>query len=499
MTLTLLNARIPGERSLIGALINVVIDDGVISGIDFVGATGVISLNAVEGDTIDVGGRYIVPGLWDNHVHFSNWAQARRRVDVSQSNSLEQIVSIVGEWIADGKGPFLGAKFLASLWPVQPHFSDLDAVSGDTPVYVLSADLHSAWLNSAALAEQGKAGHATGYLVEQDAFDVMMALGNVEEAEGDACAAEAAQAAAARGIVGIVDFEMDWNVATWRRRMGNGITQLRVEFGIYTADIDRAIEMGLRSGDTIASTDGLLRVGSHKIISDGSLGSRTAFCYAEYPGMTGKPHAHGVLNVPYDELVGVMAKSWAAGISLAVHAIGDRANTLALDAFEAVRCDGSIEHAQLLTYDDIARFAKLGITASVQPEHAMDDRESADILWAGRTAGAFPFRDMLSAGVKLAFGSDAPVAPLDPWLAIASAVERTRDGLPAWHPEQRIAPEAALAASTRSRIAVGEPADIAILDYDPLMSSVDELRTMPVMLTMVAGRVTHSALSANPT
>jgi predicted amidohydrolase YtcJ len=177
-----------------------------------------------------------------------------------------------------------------------------------------------------------------------------------------------------------------------------------------------------------------------------------------------------------------------------VHAIGDRANTLALDAFEAVRCEGSIEHAQLLTYTDIARLAKLGVTASVQPEHAMDDRDSADVLWAGRTAGAFPFRDMLSAGVKLAFGSDAPVAPLDPWLAIASAVERTRDGLPPWHPEQRIAPEAALAASTRSRIAVGEPADIAILEYDPLLSSVDELRSMPVALTLLAGRVTHSAL-----
>ncbi|MBK5238270.1 MAG: amidohydrolase [Actinomycetales bacterium] len=494
MTLTLLNARIPGERSLIGSLINVVIENGVIRDIDFVGATGVISLTEVEGETIDLGGRYIVPGLWDNHVHFSNWSQARRRVDVSASNSLEQIVSLVGEWVAAGRGPFLGAKFLANLWPVQPHFSQLDAVSGDTPVYVLSADLHSAWLNSAALKLQGKEGHATGYLVEQDAFDVMMALGNVSEADGDEWAAEAAREAASRGIVGIVDFEMDWNVATWRRRIGKGITQLRVEFGIYTSDIDRAIEMGLRTGDTIASTDGLLRVGSHKIISDGSLGSRTAFCFAEYPGMSGQPHSHGILNVPYSDLVGIMAKSWAAGISLAVHAIGDRANTLALDAFEAVRCEGSIEHAQLLTYADISRFAKLDVVASVQPEHAMDDRDSADILWAGRTAGAFPFRDMLNAGVHLAFGSDAPVTPLDPWLAIASAVERTRDGLPPWHPEQRIAPEAALVASSRSRIAVGEPADIAILEYDPLLSSVDELRNMPVAATFVAGRPTHLAL-----
>jgi predicted amidohydrolase YtcJ len=494
MTLTLLNARIPGERSLIGSLINVVIDKGIIRDIDFVGATGVISLTEVEGETIDLGGRYIVPGLWDNHVHFSNWSQARRRVDVSGSNSLEQIVTLVGEWIAAGKGPFLGAKFLANLWPVQPHFSQLDAVSGDTPVYVLSADLHSAWLNSAALAEQGKAGHPTGYLVEQDAFDVMMALGNVGAEVGDVFAAEAALAAAARGIVGIVDFEMDWNVATWRRRIAAGIDQLRVEFGIYTHDIERAIEMGLRTGDTIASTDGLLRVGSHKIITDGSLGSRTAFCYDEYPGMTGQPHAHGVLNVAYRDLVGIMATSWAAGLSLAVHAIGDRANTLALDAFEAVHCEGSIEHAQLLTYADIGRFAQLGITASVQPEHAMDDRDSADILWAGTASEAFPFRDMLTAGVNLAFGSDAPVAPLDPWLAIASAVERTRDGLPPWHPEQRIAPEAALAASTRSRIAVGEPADIVIVEHDPLLSSVDELRTMPVALTLLAGRVTHSAL-----
>ena len=494
MTLTLLNARIPGERSLIGSLINVVIEKGIIRDIDFVGATGVISLTEVEGETIDLEGRYIVPGLWDNHVHFSTWSQVRRRVDVSASNSLEQIVGIVRQWVDAGKGPFLGAKFLANLWPVQPHFSALDAVSGETPVYILSADLHSVWLNSAALAEQGKTGHSTGYLVEQDAFGVMMALNSVGADVGDACAAEAALAAAARGIVGIVDFEMDWNVASWRRRIAGGINQLRVEFGIYGHYIDRAIEMGLRSGDTIASTDGLLRVGSHKIISDGSLGSRTAFCYAEYPGMTGQPHSHGVLNVPYSDLVGIMAKSWSAGLAVAVHAIGDRANTVAIDAFEAVQCEGSIEHAQLLTYADIGRLAKLGIRASVQPEHAMDDRDSADILWAGRTSGAFPFRDMLTAGVQLAFGSDAPVAPLDPWLAIASAVERTRDGLPPWHPEQRIAPEAALAASTRSRIAVGEPADVVIVEHDPLLSSVDELRNMPVALTLLAGRVTHSAL-----
>jgi hypothetical protein len=124
----------------------------------------------------------------------------------------------------------------------------------------------------------------------------------------------------------------------------------------------------------------------------------------------------------------------------------------------------------------------------------MDDRDAADRLWAGLTDRAFPLAGLLAAGVRLAFGSDAPVAPLDPWAAIASAVFRTRDGREPWHPEQCIPMEAALTASTRSRIASGEPADLAVLEADPFAVGPEELRRMPVAATLVAGRFTHDRL-----
>ncbi|MFJ2605427.1 amidohydrolase family protein [Streptomyces sp. NPDC087425] len=185
-----------------------------------------------------------------------------------------------------------------------------------------------------------------------------------------------------------------------------------------------------------------------------------------------------------------------AGIEPAVHAIGDRANSLALDAFSAVRCRGRVEHAQLLTAEDVPRFAELGVTAGVQPTHAVDDRDVADRHWAGRTGRAFAYADLLAAGAALEFGSDAPVAPLDPWVTLAAAVHRTGDDRPAWHPEQRVTVRAALAASARGRalVRVGDPADLVIVDVDPLDADPGTLRAMPVHGTLLGGRWTHGPL-----
>jgi predicted amidohydrolase YtcJ len=197
-----------------------------------------------------------------------------------------------------------------------------------------------------------------------------------------------------------------------------------------------------------------------------------------------------MIVVPYDELVTLMRRAWEHGIVPAVHAIGDRANQLALDAFEAVGCTGRIEHAQLVSPADLPRFARLGVIASVQPAHAPDDRDIADRHWAGRTARAFPYQSLLAAGATLEIGSDAPVAPLDPWDGVASAVTRTDDDRPAWHPEQRIPLDVALAASCggRSFVAVGDVADLLVAERDPYGG---ELRDMPVVLTMLGGRITH--------
>jgi predicted amidohydrolase YtcJ len=132
--------------------------------------------------------------------------------------------------------------------------------------------------------------------------------------------------------------------------------------------------------------------------------------------------------------------------------------------------------------------------ASVQPEHAVDDRDVAERFWPGRTGRAFALRSLLDAGARLVLGSDAPVAPLDPWVSIAAATTRTRGDREPFHAEQSITPHEALAASTRSLVAVGEPADLLLVDADPLTASGDALRSMPVALTLLGGRPTHSAL-----
>jgi predicted amidohydrolase YtcJ len=193
--------------------------------------------------------------------------------------------------------------------------------------------------------------------------------------------------------------------------------------------------------------DGLLKVGPVKLFADGSLNTRTAYCADPYPG-TG---TRGILEIPPDELERVMRHAVSHGLYPAVHAIGDLANKLVLDAFEAIGCPGRIEHAQLLRAGDAARFARPGLVAGVQPAHCPDDRDVADTHWPGRTGRAFPYRALLAARAVLEFGSDAPVAPLDPWDGIASAVGRSDDERPAWHPEQAVGVADALAASSRGR------------------------------------------------
>jgi hypothetical protein len=245
----------------------------------------------------------------------------------------------------------------------------------------------------------------------------------------------------------------------------------------------------------VPGTSGLATVGPLKVIIDGSLNTRTAYCFDPYPASTGTRtgDAYGQLTVSATDLIDLLQVAHAGGLRAAVHAIGDHANAIALDAFAQVGIGGSIEHAQLLTPLDIARLAALGLTASVQPEHAVDDRDVADRYWAGRTERAFAFRDLLVAGARLALGSDAPVAPLDPWRAIAAAVGRTGDERPSWHPEQRLTVTEALSAATATGTVeptAGAVADLVIIDRDPLTSTTAQLREMPVAATMRSGEWT---------
>lgn len=467
--------------------VSVLVRDGLVAA---VAPDGTLS----AGEVRDLDGRWLLPGLWDEHVHFSQWAMTAPRLDVSSAQSAREAVEAVrGRLAASGRSTatLVGYGFRDGLWPDEPTTALLDEVSPERPVVLVSGDLHCAWVNSAALRRYGIA-HQEGLIREDPCFELVTALGAMTDAELDGLVGDAVSAAAARGVVGVVDLEMRWNVDDWVRRVGGGASSLRVETGVYRDHLDRAIGAGLRSGDELPGGGGLVRMGPLKVLIDGSLNTRTAFCEHPYADHDGR----GVLTVDPVELDALLARAADAGIRSTVHAIGDAAASIALDALGRVG-GGRIEHAQLVADADVPRFARLGVTASVQPAHALDDREVAEHYWPGRTDRAFALRSLIDSGATVVLGSDAPVAPLDPWVAISAAVWRARPGEQPWHPEQRISVPEALVASTRTRRLrplAGDPADLVVVERDPLAADAEQLRTMPVAATLLAGRITHGVL-----
>ncbi|KRE82098.1 amidohydrolase [Arthrobacter sp. Soil763] len=491
--LVLTAARLPGEA----APCDVSIADGVITGIAPSGSTPrlVAESGGPAPEVIDLDGRFAIPGLWDEHVHMTQWALTAGRIDLSGAASAREAAAVVRSHLERGRpvGPgghtVVGVGFRDAVWTDTPSLDLLDSATAGVPAALISHDLHCVWLNSAAAARHGVAVGADGLLREDAAFDLTRELGRLPDDAVDRMVHDAGRAAAARGVVGIVDFEMVWNRDTWQRRTAAGFDSFRVDAGVYPQDLDRAVGEGMRTGQPVAETGGLLRVGPLKVLIDGSLNTRTAYCVDPYPH-----GGRGLLTVSEDELLQLLNSARDSGFLPAVHAIGDGANEVALNAFASAGVRGRIEHAQFVREQDFARFGELGLTASVQPAHALDDRDAADANWAGRTERAFPLRSLLDAGATLALGSDAPVAPLEPWTAMSAATTRARgDGREPWHPEQALTRREALAASTRGRggIRVGDPADVAVLDADPLAVSDAEFAAMPVAATLLAGRFTH--------
>lgn len=478
----------PGREFLLSEEpVDIHIERGVISDIAPTGAL------PPRGDVLDADGGWVVPGLWDNHVHTVQWALAAERESLGEVVSAAEAAQRMASTALLPDGRRVGSGFRDALWADAPTLELLDSRTGEEPTYLINADVHSVWLNSAALRREGFAS-PDGMLREEDAFEISRRLNAADPERGDRAVRDAGERAAARGVTGLVDFDMAWTADAWPRRVAAGFAAHRVEFAVYPFDLDRAIAAGLRSGEFHQEPDapldgaGLVRVGSVKIITDGSLGTRTAACSHPYAGDEGN---FGVLNVEREDLVDLLVRATGAGLSAAVHAIGDRATTMALDAFTLSGASGTIEHAQLVRHADLARFARLGVIASVQPQHALDDRDLVDGLWARQTAVGYPLASLRNAGVELRFGSDAPVAPLDPWQAIAAAVARTDDDRESWHPEERLSVDAALQASARTSVRPGEPADIVLCDSDPHTASASVLRGMGVSATLLAGRLTH--------
>lgn len=478
--------------------VDVLVEGGVVTGV----AGHLDPRPGVE--EVDADGRWCAPGLWDQHVHLGQWTLASQRLDLASARSPEDVLALVAERVTSLPGvPVVGWGQRPGGWTREVTVSELDAVTGDTPVVLIAGDGHHAWLNTTALMHLALPVRDS-VVRETEWFAVYPRLVSLVGNDGTAPEAfrRTLDAAAARGVVGLVDFEFGGSRDDWAERWQQGCDLLRVRWATYADTLDDVLAAGLRTGDLLPGCDERATMGPLKIISDGSLNTRTAWCCEPYADHHRLEYPAGQPNLSGAELRDLLGRAHAGGLEVATHAIGDAAVAEALAAYADTGAHGSIEHAQMVGRGDVRRMAELGVRASVQPAHLLDDRDLTELIWPGRADRCFAFRWMLDDGVELALGSDAPVSPLDPWLAIAAAVHRSADDREAWHHEQALTPAEALAASVDGQptVGIGSWGDLVLLDADPLAVGADSaatghaLRHMEVALTTVGGRVVHSAL-----
>jgi predicted amidohydrolase YtcJ len=466
-------------------------------------------------ERVDLGGRCVLPGFTDAHVHFPTWSLAQRQVRLEGTRSLDEALARVGEAVAAvPRGRWLrGLGWRSGDWApsVEPTKEALDAVTGEVPTALMARDYHSLWLNSAALSrangdlqvpggvvERDESGEPTGVLREECAWHFRDVHVRPTHDEMVDASREGIRLANSRGVVAVHDKD-GWlgALAVFQELRAEGSLTLRVWQSLPHDHVDRLAEIGIGSG----LGDDLLRVGYIKAFMDGTLGSQTARML----------DGSGVEITSRTELEDIVVRSAQTGFAVAVHAIGNLANQEALDALEATQDEWRprglrprIEHAQLLSPEDVPRFEALGVAASVQFSHAPSDRDLADRFWGGLTSGAYAYRSLLDAGALVANGSDAPIEELDPLAGITAGVLRTIDERPAWHPEQRLTLEEAVHATCvapawlegaerrRGRLIPGQLADLVVLDRDPLEVAPEELPEVEVLATMVGGRWVHN-------
>jgi predicted amidohydrolase YtcJ len=446
------------------------------------------------GPVIDLGGRCVVPGFTDAHTHFPTWALMQRKVRLEGCRSLDEALERVRA-AAEGADPdrwLLGYGWRAAGWT--PTAAALDSVVGDLPTALWAKDYHALWLSSAAIARAGAS--CDGVLNESAAWRFRERhIPPATEEYADAIAA-AVPIAHSRGVTAIHDKD-GWLGAPGlfqKVRADHGLT-LRVWQSVPHERLDALEALGLEAG----LGDEFLRVGYLKVFMDGTLGSGTARML----------DGGGVQITSREELEHIVARAARSGWPVAVHAIGDRANRDALDAFAATRrlweprgLRQRIEHAQHLHPSDVRRFGELGVAVSVQFSHAPADRELVDARVDPRRVMTYAFRSLWDAGALVVNGSDAPIEELDPLAGIVAATRRTLDDREPWQPEEALTVEQALRASTvnaarlsgdadrRGTLTPGQAADLVVLDRDPLASTPGEIQ---VVATMVAGRWVHGA------
>ncbi len=480
-------------------------------------------------EVVDLAGRAVLPGLIDGHIHLSGYASARVRLKLAGISSREEIVALVehrarstppGQWI-------LGHGWNHYLWGGQwPTRQELDAVAPDNPVALERVDIHSLWVNTAALRLAGldsstpsplggkilldDQGQPSGILKERAADLVKEHIGKPDQAERLRLLDEAFSEAHRYGITGVHVPEEAEAFGDYQTLYSRRALRLRVLTHLPQNRLEEAIALGIRSG----FGDERLRVGGLKIFADGSLGSKTASLLQDYED---EPGYRGLPALPVRELDELVTKAAQAGISVAVHAIGDRAVRLVLDTIaRAQRLAGPpymphrVEHAQLLHPQDIPRFRELGVVASMQPIHCPSDMPVARRLWGERCRYAYAWRSLLDHGTALAFGSDSPVESMDPWAGIHAALTRERtDGRPAgaWYPEERITVEEAVRAYTtgaayaagethlKGSLEEGKVADLIVLDRDIFQVEPQDILGTQVQMTVLGGEVVYDKMS----
>ncbi len=472
----------------------------------------------------DMGGRVILPGLTDAHMHLMHYALSLQKVDVETSTKAEALQRISkrvaetqpGDWI-------LGHGWQHNDWGGEfPSAAELDLIAPNHPVYLTGKSLHVSWANTLALRLAG-IGHGTpdplngkilrtedgqpnGILLES----AMQIVELVLPAPDESYVAGAIEAALPNlwklGLTGAHDFDYRTAFMALQILDNSQRLKLRVTKSVPLDLLPYAAALGLRTG--FGSQN--LRIGSVKVFMDGALGPRTAAMLKPY---LNEPGNRGILNMDGEQFFEYGRQAADVGLSMTGHAIGDRALHEILDGYAQLRVyererglpalRHRIEHVQILHRDDAQKLGKLGIIASMQPIHATSDMLVAEKYWGERVELAYSWRTQLDSGAVLAFGSDAPVEAPNPFWGLHAAVTRRRaDGVPGsagWHPEQCLSMREALEGYTTGaayaagvedclgRLSPGHFADLIVLDEDPFTCPVDDLLDMRSSATMLGG------------
>jgi hypothetical protein len=473
---------------------------------------------------VDGKGRVLLPGMIDAHVHVMDIGFAALTLDLSDTTSLEDALARIKAFADENPGRpwIIGRGWNQEKWGLGrfPTAAELDAVVSDRPVWLERADNHANWGNTLAIRTAGvtaktldpaggriirdAAGNPAGVFVDNAVQLVGKVVPAPRPEDRDVAFAKAQEVLLGYGVTAVADMGTeltDWN--TFRRAGDAGRLTIRI---MAYADSFETLATVAGPEPTLWLYDDRLRMGGIKLYLDGALGSRGASLKAPYHD---DPGAKGLPLLTPSQLRNLMSLAAMDDFQTAVHAIGDAANAEVLSAVEELSESYKgdrrwrIEHAQIVDPADIAQMGRNGVIASMQPLHQTSDRLMAEArLGPERLTGAYPWRSVLTAGGRLAFGSDAPVEPADPWAGMAAAISRTdANGQPfgGWYPQETVSREQALAGFTADaafagfaegrfgKLVPGERADFLLVDRDPLVSSPDEIRQTKVIEVWIGG------------